>query len=223
MDPAPAVGPPLFQDRRDAGGMLARKLAHLANQPRTLVLGLPRGGIPVAAEVAVSLGAPLDALLVRKLGVSGHEELAMGAIASGGLRVLNRDVIADLGISPAMVARVEAVERKELDRREQVYRGDRPPPELQNRVVVVVDDGLATGSTMRAAVAAVRRQHPARIVVAAPVGAAVVRDMLADVADEVVIFATPSPFTAVGLWYAEFPATSDAEVRAILAEAQPCD
>ena len=205
MDPALAVGQPLFLDRRHAGRLLASRLIDFANQPDSIVLGLPRGGIPVAAEVARALEAPLDALLVRKLGVPGHEELAMGAIASGGLRVLNREVIADLGIPQAMVGRVEAAERQELDRRERVYRGDRPPPVLQDRVVVVVDDGLATGSTMRAAVEAVRRQHPARIVAAAPVGAAGVRDMLADVADEVVIFATPSPFGAVGLWYEEFP------------------
>jgi len=224
VDPAEAAGAsPRFADRRDAGRQLAALLAPYAGRPGVIVLGLPRGGVPVAAEVAAALGAPLDALLVRKLGVPGHEELAMGAIASGGLRVLNRDVIDELGIPPDVVATVEARERRELVRRERAYRGDRPPPHLRDRVVIVVDDGLATGSTMRAAIEAIRREGPARLVAAAPVGAAVVRDALAAVADEVVVAATPSPFGAVGLWYAAFPPTSDDEVRALLAPPAPVD
>jgi len=222
VDPAVSSAiSPRFPDRRAAGRHLATLLAGYADQPDVIVLGLPRGGIPVAAEIAAALGAPLDALLVRKLGVPGHEELAMGAIASGGLRVLNHEVIDDLGIPPHVVATVEARERPELERRERTYRGVRPPPCLRDRIVIVVDDGLATGSTMRAAVEAIRREGPARLVAAAPVGAAVVRDALAAVADEVVVAATPSPFGAVGLWYTAFPPTSDDEVRALLAAAAP--
>ena len=224
MDPDEGMDArPIFADRRDAGRRLGALLAPYAGAPGVLVLGLPRGGVPVAAEVAAALGAPLDALLVRKLGVPGHEELAMGAIASGGLRVLNRDVIDELAIPPAAVEVVETRERRELERRERAYRGDRPTPRLRDRVVVVVDDGLATGSTMRAAIEAIRREGPARIVAAAPVGAAVVRDSLAAVADEVVVAATPSPFGAVGLWYAAFPPTGDEEVRALLRAATLAD
>ena len=224
MDPAEGSGDsPVFADRRDAGRRLAVLLAPYAGRPEVLVLGLPRGGVPVAAEVAAALAAPLDILLVRKLGVPGHEELAMGAIASGGLRVVNREVVDDLGIPPHVVAIVEARERQELERRERAYRGDRPPSHLRDRIVIVVDDGLATGSTMRAAVEAIRREAPAWLVAAAPVGAAVVRDALAAVADEVVVAATPSPFGAVGLWYAAFPPTSDDEVRALIAAATAAD
>jgi putative phosphoribosyl transferase len=207
-----------FTDRRDAGRQLAAKLGRYAHQPSVIVLGLPRGGVPVAAEVARALGAPLDALMVRKLGVPGHEELAMGAIASGGLRVVNDEILRDLRLSPSAVDAVEERERMELVRRERAYRGDRPFPDLAGRTVIVVDDGLATGATMRAALEAVRRRAPAWLVAAAPVGSPSVRDLLRDVADEVVLVAAPEPFHAVGAWYRSFPPTQDDEVRDDLTE-----
>jgi erythromycin esterase-like protein/predicted phosphoribosyltransferase len=213
-----------YRDRRDAGRQLAAKLIAYANRPDVIVLGLPRGGVPVADEVAESLGAPLDAFLVRKLGVPGHEELAMGAIASGGLRVLNQDVVGPLAIPPAVIDAVEAAERRELARRERLYRGSQPPPPIQDRAVILVDDGLATGSTMRAAAQALRQLRPARLVAAVPVGSAVVCASLRDVVDEVVCAETPEPFWAVGVWYEDFGPTSDAEVQETLrraAERQP--
>lgn len=206
----------VFRDRADAGRALADLLEGYRGTDGLLVLGLPRGGVPVAAEVAAALGALLDVFLVRKLGVPGHEELAMGAIASGGVRVLNRDVVDGLGIPPAVVEAVAAREGEELARRERLYRPGRPPPDVSGRVVIVVDDGLATGSTMRAAVTALRRAEAGRVVVAVPVGAAsTCRDLRAD-ADEVVCARTPSPFRAVGEWYVDFTPTGDDQIRAAL-------
>ena len=206
----------LFRDRFDAGRQLAKRLMHYAGRDDVIVLALPRGGVPVGYEVAEALGAPLDVFLVRKLGVPGHEELAMGAIASGGIRVLNEQVVRMLLPSEAEIARVEAAERQELERREREYPGDRPPPDVRGKVVILVDDGLATGSTMRAAVAALRRLGPARIVVAVPVGAAQTCEDFEDEADEAICAREPDPFHAVGAWYADFTQTSDDEVRGLL-------
>ena len=213
-----------FRDRRDAGRQLAARLSTYANRPGVIVLGLPRGGVPVAEEVASALGAPLDAFLVRKLGVPGHEEVAMGAIASGGLRVLNDDIVGSLAIPPAVIDAVEAAERRELARRERLYRGSQPPPPVHDRTVILVDDGLATGATMRVAARALRQLQPARLIAAVPVGSATVCAALLDVVDEVVCAEKPEPFYAVGIWYDEFGPTSDAEVQEILrraAERQP--
>lgn len=205
-----------YRDRRDAGRHLAAKLSAYANRADLLVLGLPRGGVPVAEEVAAALGAPLDAFLVRKLGVPGHEELAMGAIASGGIRVLNDDVVASLSIPDAAIDAVEAAERRELARRERLYRGSQPLPNVANRTVILVDDGLATGSTMRAAAQALRQLRPARLIAAVPVGSVSVCESLLDVVDESICAETPEPFYAVGIWYEDFGPTSDAEVQASL-------
>jgi predicted phosphoribosyltransferase len=209
----------LFRDRADAGRFLATKLMNYANRPDVLVLALPRGGVPVGYEVARLLCAPLDVFLVRKLGVPGHEELAMGALATGDLRVLNEDVVQALGIPEEVIASVVARERQELERRERLYRDDRPAPEVRGRVVILVDDGLATGSTMRAAVAALRQQRPARIVVAVPVGSPETCAELNSEADEAVCARTPDPFYAVGLWYDDFAQTTDDEVHDLLARA----
>jgi putative phosphoribosyl transferase len=188
-----------------------------------LVLGLPRGGIPVAYEVARGLGAPLDVFLVRKLGVPGQEELAMGAIATGGVRVVNHDVVRALGIPPDVLDRAAAEEARELERRERSYRGDRPEPQVDGRTVILVDDGLATGSSMRAAVAALRQLGPARSVVAVPVAAPSTCEELRREVDEVVCFATPEPFMAVGRFYDDFSQTTDEEVRELLAAARAGD
>jgi predicted phosphoribosyltransferase len=184
------------------------------------VLALPRGGVPVAYEVAAALHAPLDVFLVRKLGVPGHEEYAMGAIASGGVRVLNEEVVQGLGIPRFRIEAAAAREEQELARRERAYRGDRPPPEVRGRTVILVDDGLATGASMRAAVMALRRLQPARIVVAVPTAAPETCEQMRGLADEVVCATTPEPFRAVGLWYEDFPQTSDEEVGALLAQAR---
>jgi putative phosphoribosyl transferase len=205
-----------FHDRIDAGRRLAERLDRFAKQPDVVVLGLPRGGIPVANEVAARLGAPLDVFLVRKLGVPGHPELAMGAIAEGGVEVLSRDLIHQLGIPDALVERVAVRERLELERRDAVYRGNRGAVPLHDRTVILVDDGLATGSTMQAAILALRQRKPKRIIVAVPVGAKETCQSLARSADEVVCVATPDPFNAVGLWYEDFSQTSDDEVRRLL-------
>ena len=205
-----------FRDRADAGRVLAGALDHLSGRRDVIVLALPRGGVPVAAEVAKALAAPLDVLLVRKLGVPGHAELAMGALAAGGVRVVNRAVTGALGIPPGVIDEVAAREAGELDRREQAYRPGRPPLDVAGKVVVVVDDGLATGSTMRAAVAAVRELGPARIVVAVPVGAGETCRELAGEADEVVCARMPAGFRAVGEWYEDFSETTDDDIRALL-------
>jgi predicted phosphoribosyltransferase len=209
----------LFRNRTDAGRQLAAKLAAYADRPAVLVLALPRGGVPVAFEVARALHAPLDVFLVRKLGVPGHEELAMGALATGGVRVLNQDVVRALGIPEGEIDAVAAEEQRELERREREYRGNRPAPDVRDRTVILIDDGLATGSTMRAAVAALRQQRPARIVVAVPVGAPDTCDEFRAEADEAVCARTPEPFYAVGLWYDDFSQTTDEEVRQLLQRA----
>ncbi|HXG39733.1 MAG TPA: phosphoribosyltransferase [Candidatus Limnocylindrales bacterium] len=211
----PATG--RFRDRTEAGRRLASVLApRYAGRDDVVVLALPRGGVPVGFEVARALDAPLDVFIVRKLGVPGHEELAMGAIASGGVRVLADEVIASVGATEAEIASVAERELRELERRERLYRGSRPAPHLEGKVVILVDDGLATGSTMRAAVAAVRRCNPARIVVAVPTGAPDTCRLLEREADEVVCLTTPEPFYAVGLWYERFEPTTDEEVRSLL-------
>jgi erythromycin esterase-like protein/predicted phosphoribosyltransferase len=208
-----------FQNRVDAGQRLAARLTAYGGRSDVIVLGLPRGGMPVAREVAARLKAPLDVFLVRKLGVPGHPELAMGAIAAGGIEVLSRDLIQDLGIPHALVQQVAVRERLELERRDVLYRGARRPAVVRDRTVILVDDGLATGSTMQAAILALRQQAPARIVVAAPVGAIETCEHLRRLADEVVCVSTPEPFRAVGLWYEEFSQTTDDEVKHILAGA----
>ena len=211
-----------FKDRADGGHRLVQQLTHYANRHDVVVLALPRGGVPVAFEVAQELRAPLDVFLVRKLGVPGHAELAMGAIASGGVRVLSEDTIDQLGIPRTAVEQVAVRERLELDRRDKLYRGDRRLPVLRDRTVILVDDGLATGATMEAAIVAVRQYQPARVVVAAPVGARETCARLAQLADEVVCAQTPEPFQAVGFWYALFDQTSDQEVIELLRRANAC-
>lgn len=205
-----------YRDRVDAGQRLAEALTSYADVPDVLVLGLPRGGVPVAFEVARTLGADFDVFVVRKLGVPGQEELAMGAIASGGIQVLNDDVVDMLRLPQEVIDRVAEKERAELERREVLYRGDRPPLNATGRTIILVDDGLATGSTMRAAVASIRAQSPSRLIVAVPVAAAETCEMLRSEVDEIVCLATPEPFQAVGLWYGDFSQTTDAEVRDLL-------
>jgi len=208
----------IFRDRRDAGRQLAaRLLRKYAGRDDVVVLALPRGGVPVAYEVALALGAPLDVFVVRKLGVPGNEEYAMGAIASGDVRVLNDEVIASLGIDPAQLAEVDARERAELARREETYRHGVPMEPVEGRVVILVDDGLATGASMRAAIAALRRLDPARIVAAVPIGAPETCEQMGDDADEVVCAVTPRAFGGVGLWYHDFTQTDDGQVRKLLA------
>lgn len=210
-----------FRDRTDAGRHLARELARWSGRDDVIVLALPRGGVPVAYEVARALDAPLDLLLVRKLGLPGREELAMGALASGGVRVINREIVDPLGISDELFNEVAQREQIELQRRDRAYRGDRPHPDLRDRTVILVDDGLATGSTMRAAVAAVNARNPRRVIVAVPVGAPSICEELRRVADDCVCVVTPEPFQAVGLWYADFAQTTDDEVRSLLARSDP--
>jgi predicted phosphoribosyltransferase len=206
-----------FRDRIEAGQLLGRELAsRLGVIDDAIVLALPRGGVPVGAEVAKALGAPLDVFIVRKLGVPGHEELAMGAIASGGVRVLNRDVLDYARVPPQQIDAVAAREERELSRREAEYRGNRAPLDVRGRTVIIVDDGLATGSTMRAAVQALRAMEPKRVIVAVPVGAEQTCEEFRDIVDEMVCLRTPEPFEAVGLWYDDFTQTTDAEVHALL-------
>ena len=210
-----------FRDRAEAGDLLAARLVELADHDDVVVLALPRGGVPVGYEVAKSLRVPLDVFVVRKLGVPGHEELAMGAIASGGVRLINHDVVDALGIPVTVLDQVTQREQAELDRRERLYRGTRPLIPLKDKTVVLVDDGLATGATMRAAATAVRQQEPARIIVAVPVGATSTCQELATEADEVICLRSPNPFVAVGLWSRDFTPTSDHEVRTLLAGNEP--
>lgn len=212
----PHVSVQPYRDRVEAGKLLAQRLSHYRDRDDVVVLALPRGGVPIAREVAHVLGVPFDVFMVRKLGVPGHEELAMGAIASGGTRLVNDDVVNAFGIPANVIDAVARNEQLELDRREQLYRGQRAPIGLTGKTVILVDDGLATGSTMRAAVMAVRQHQPARIIVAVPVGAPATCAELAREADDVVCVRTPDPFVAVGLWYRDFTPTSDHEVRSLL-------
>lgn len=205
-----------LKDRKAAGQALAEALQKYKEYKDVIVLGLPRGGVPVAAEIAESLGAELDLMLVRKLGTPGQRELAMGAIASVGSRVMNESVVRSLGISEAEIQQVENAERKELQRREKAYRGSRPAPMLANRCVILVDDGLATGATMRAAVDAVRQDGPAQLVIAVPVAPEDTVEMLRSEVDDLVCLAMPEYFRAIGLWYVDFSQVSDDEVRQIL-------
>lgn len=209
-----------FKNRMEAGRFLAMRLSNFANRADVLVLALPRGGVPVAYEVAAALNVPMDVFLVRKLGVPGHQELAMGAIATGDVRVLNDDVVRYLGIPDEVIDEVAAQEQEELERRAQLYRGDRPARPVQNRVVILVDDGLATGSTMRAAALALRQQHPAAIVVTVPVASSQTCEEFRAEVDDVICALTPEPFYAVGLWYEDFDQTTDAEVRDLMARAE---
>jgi putative phosphoribosyl transferase len=208
-----------FRDRTEAGQLLAEQLRAYARRSDTLVLALPRGGVPVGYEVATSLELPLDVFVVRKLGVPGYSELAMGAIASGGVRVLNDDVLRALPEAASMVATVTEEETREVERREHNYRGDRSPPEVDGRVVILVDDGLATGATMLAAIAALREKNPAKIIVAVPVCPPETRGEIERVADETVALFTPNWFRGVGQFYGDFAQTSDEEVRLLLARA----
>jgi predicted phosphoribosyltransferase len=213
------MGVTRFRNRTEAGGLLAQRLAAHAGRGGVIVLALPRGGVPVGYEVARALRAPLDVLVVRKLGLPGHAELAMGAIAGGGVRVLNREVVGALHVPEEMIERVEARERLELERRERAYREGRPAPEVSGMTVILVDDGIATGSSMRSAVRVVRSLRAGRVVVASPVVAApTLREMLWE-ADEVAAVLTPEDFEGVGKWYADFSQTSDEEVRRLLASA----
>lgn len=206
----------LFKDRTAAGQVLAKELAAYANRSDVLILALPRGGVPVAFEVAKALNAPLDVFLVRKLGVPGQEELAMGALASGGVRVLNDEVVAGLGLSETIINKVAEKEQQELERRERLYRDDRPAPDLHGRTVILVDDGIATGATMRAALRALRQQQPARLVVGVPVSSPETCQEFQTEVDDIVCARTPRPFHSVGLWYDDFSQTTDDEVRDLL-------
>ncbi len=208
-----------FRDRFEAGRVLGAELSGYAHRPDVLVLALPRGGVPVAYEVARALDAPLDLFIVRKLGVPGHEELAMGAISSGGIPVINQEVVQALGIPGYIIDDVVADELRELARREREYRGERPPPDVRGRIVILVDDGLATGSTMRAAVRALGQQDPARLIVAVPTAAREVCQAFQHEVDEIICAITPEPFYAVGLWYEDFSQTGDEEVRLLLERA----
>jgi predicted phosphoribosyltransferase len=206
-----------FRNRTEAGRALGAAVAErYGGRTNTIVLGLPRGGVPVAYAVAAAIGAPLDVFVVRKLGVPGHEELAMGAIASGGARVLNRDVLDYVAVREEVIESVTAREQRELERRERAFRGNKPPLDVKGKTVIVVDDGLATGSTMRAAVGALRQMEPRAIVVAVPVASSSACQDLRSEADDVVCLSTPEPFQAVGLWYDDFDQTTDQEVHNLL-------
>jgi putative phosphoribosyl transferase len=211
----------VFRDRHEAGRLLAERLAVYADRPDVVVLALPRGGVPVAFEIAAALHIPLDVMVVRKLGVPGYEELAMGAIASGGVQVVNEEVVRNLRLSPAVLESVAAMEHQELARRERLYRGERGPADVEGRTVILVDDGLATGSTMRAAVAALRQRRPARIVIAVPTAAPETCEELKAEVDEMVCATTPTPFYGVGQWYDDFSQTTDEEVRELLEQTAP--
>ena len=208
-----------FRDRSEAGKLLAKQLTAYTNQHNVLVLALPRGGVPVAFEVARALHVPLDVIVVRKLGVPGQEELAMGAIATGGVRILNNDVVKFLGIPDEMIDKIAANEQPELERRERLYRGDRPAYDVRGRTLILVDDGIATGATMHAAVAALKQQQPAHIIIGVPTAAPSTCDEFAHEVDELVCVLRPEPFIAVGYWYRQFSQTSDEEVRSLLEQA----
>ncbi len=210
----------LFRDRTEAGQLLARKLTRYANRKDVLVLGLPRGGVPVAFEVAGALDVPLDVFVVRKLGVPGRRELAMGAIATGGVRVLNEEVVESLGISQLTIDAVAAEEQKELARRELAYRGHEAWPKVQARIIILVDDGIATGSTMAAAIQALKKQHPARLVMAVPTAARDSFEKLKGQVDEAIALMAPEDFYAVGQWYENFSQTTDEQVTDLLEEAR---
>jgi putative phosphoribosyl transferase len=218
MDYGPPVRP-FFRDRIDAGQLLGAQLSPYRGRNDVIVLALPRGGVPVANEVARALDAPLDIFLVRKLGLPGHEEFAMGAIASGGIRLINDDVVRDYGVRAAQIETIAATEQRELERRERAYRDGRPLPPLAGRTVILIDDGLATGFSMRAAVAAVRVEAPARVVVAVPVAAPETCEEFRALVDQIVCSETPDPFFAVGIWYEDFSQTTDEEVHEILSAA----
>lgn len=206
----------LFRDRTEAGKVLADRLSAYANYPDAMVLALPRGGVPVAFEIAEALNLPLDIVVVRKLGLPGHEEFAMGAIASGGARVLNQDLIHQLSLSDEIIEHIVAREQRELERRERTYRGQRPVLDVRDHIVIIVDDGLATGSSMRAAIAALRQKRPTKLIVAVPVGAPMACSELKALADEVICLETPENFSAVGLWYRDFSQVTDEEVNDLL-------
>ena len=206
----------LFRDRIEAGQKLAQKLKVYTNRKDVLILGLPRGGVPVAFEVAKILNVPLDVFLVRKLGVPGHEELAMGAIASGGVRILNQEIIESRRVSQKAIARTAAQQQRELERREYAYRGNRPPLDLNDRTIIIVDDGLATGATMHAAAIAIRQKNPKQIIAAVPVSAPEVCNELQIEVDEIICAETPKSFVAVGLWYHDFSQTTDTQVQDLL-------
>ncbi len=210
----------IYRDRSEAGKQLAARLAKYADRDDVLVLALPRGGVPVGLEVAKQLHVPLDIFLVRKLGLPGHEELAMGAISTGGVRVVNEEVVDYLQIPVSVIDAIAAIELRELERRERAYRGDRPEPDVQGKTIILVDDGLATGSTMRAAAVALRQQNPARIVIAVPVSAPQTCDEYRMGVDEIVCASTPEPFRGVGQWYRDFSQTTDDQVRELLEKAQ---
>jgi putative phosphoribosyl transferase len=209
----------LFRDRRDAGRKLAQKLAAYANRSDVVVLALPRGGVPVAYEVALALNAPLDIFTVRKLGVPGHEELAMGAIATGGARVINQDIVRTLNIPQGVVEAVAKRELKELERRERVFRGDRVMREIRDKTAILIDDGLATGASMQAAIIGLRAKEPARIVAAVPTAAPETCEAFKQKVDEMVCATTPEPFYGVSRWYEDFSQTTDEEVQTLLEEA----
>jgi putative phosphoribosyl transferase len=208
-----------FNDRKEAGKLLAAQLDTYANQQDVIVLALPRGGVPVGFEIAQALHAPLDVIVVRKLGVPGQEELAMGAIATGGVRILNNDVVQFLDIPNEMIDKIAANEQQELERRERLYRGDHPAYDVHGRTVILVDDGIATGATMHAAVAAIKQRQPTHIIIAVPTAAPSTCDEFAAEVDELVCVIRPEPFIAVGYWYRQFSQTSDEEVRSLLEQA----
>ncbi len=208
-----------FLNRRAAGREISRKLLKYAGQSDVIILALPRGGVPVAYEVALALKAPLDVMIVRKLGLPGREELAIGAIASGGIQILNKDIVHALGVNQAVIHSVMERELRELQRREQEYRGDRPALDLHNRIVILVDDGLATGASMLAAVRGVHTQYPGQIIVAVPVTAPQAVDLLQPEVDEVIYGIAPDPFEGVGKWYEDFSQTTDEEVKSLLEDA----
>ena len=208
----------LFRDRREAGRLLAAKLANYADRRDVVVLALPRSGVPVAYEVASALDLPLDVFVVRKLGIPGYDELAMGAVATAGVRVLNDQLVTRLGVPERVIEAVAAREQQELARRERLYRGGRPPPDVRGRTVILVDDGLATGATMHAAIAALRQLQPARIVVAVPTASPEICEEIREKVDDVICAITPEPFHAVGIWYQDFSQTTDEEVHDLLAQ-----